>query len=106
VMLSSGADRKHSAQRTGIVNEQKLSRRQIVAGAGGIFMGQLIGTSSTAALDWHTVSPAEAGFADDLGARLDKAIAEKRVWNLHWLVVLRHDRLGVEGAVLLEESGG
>src|ERR1700730_14728015 len=96
MMLSLGADRKHSAQRTGIVNEQKLSRRQIVAGAGGIFMGQLIGTSSTAALDWHTVSPAEAGFADDLEARLDKAIAEKRVWNLHSVIIVRNGRLVLE----------
>jgi CubicO group peptidase (beta-lactamase class C family) len=95
-MLSLGADRKHSAQRTGIVNEQKLSRRQIVAGAGGIFMGQLIGTSSTAALDWHTVSPAEAGFADDLEARLAKAIAEKRVWNLHSVIIVRNGRLVLE----------
>ena len=43
-----------------------------------------------------TVPPEEAGFAADLEARLDKAIAEKRVWNLHGLVVLRHDRLVLE----------
>jgi CubicO group peptidase (beta-lactamase class C family) len=59
-------------------------------------MGQLIGTSSTAALDWRAVSPAEAGFADDLVARLDKAIAEKRVWNLHSIIVVRNGRLVLE----------
>ena len=42
------------------------------------------------------IPPEEAGFAPDLEARLDKAIAEKRVWNVHGLVVLRHDRLVLE----------
>jgi hypothetical protein len=39
--------------------------------------------------DWLPISPGDAGFAPDLEARLDKAIAAKRVWNLHRLVVLR-----------------
>jgi CubicO group peptidase (beta-lactamase class C family) len=59
-------------------------------------MGQLIGASSAATLDWRTVSPAEAGFADDLEARLDKAIAEKRVWNLHGVIIVRNGRLVLE----------
>src|SRR5260370_36717886 len=67
-----------------------------MAGAGGIFMGQLIGTSSTAALDWRAASPAKTGFADDLEARLDKAIAEKRVWNLHSIIIVRNGRLALE----------
>ena len=29
-------------------------------------------------------------------ARLDKAIADKRIWNLHGLVMLRNDRLVLE----------
>ena len=59
-------------------------------------MGQLIGTSSAATLDWRTVAPAEAGFAGDLEARLDKAIAEKRIWNLHSIVIMRNGRLVLE----------
>ena len=59
-------------------------------------MGQLIGTSSAATLDWRTVAPAEAGFAGDLEARLDKAVAEKRIWNLHSIVIMRNGRLVLE----------
>jgi hypothetical protein len=45
---------------------------------------------------WLPITPMEAGFAPDLEPRLDKAIADKRVWNLHGLVVLSHDRLLLE----------
>ena len=46
--------------------------------------------------NWSPASPAETGFAPDLEARLDKAIADQRIWNLHGLVVLRNDRLVLE----------
>jgi CubicO group peptidase (beta-lactamase class C family) len=46
--------------------------------------------------DWLPISPGDAGFAPDLEACLDKAIADRRVWNLHGLVVLRNDRLVLE----------
>jgi CubicO group peptidase (beta-lactamase class C family) len=59
-------------------------------------MGQSIGTTSAAMPDWLPVSPGEAGFAPDLEARLDKAIAEKRVWNLHGVVIVRNGRLVLE----------
>ena len=42
------------------------------------------------------IAPEDAGFAPDLGARLDKAIADRRVWNLHGLVVVRNNRLVLE----------
>ena len=45
---------------------------------------------------WLRIAPGDAGFAPDLEARLDKAIADRRVWNLHGLVVLRNDRLVLE----------
>ncbi len=59
-------------------------------------MGQLAGANSAAAFEWQPVSLREAGFADDLEARLDKAIADKRVWNLHSVVVVRNGRLVFE----------
>src|SRR5258708_6441908 len=96
MMASLGAGRKNEAGRIANVNEPTLSRRQILAAAGGIFMGQLIETSSAATLDWRTVAPAEAGFAGDLEARLDKAIVEKRIWNLHSIVIMRNGRLVLE----------
>jgi CubicO group peptidase (beta-lactamase class C family) len=79
-----------------VVNESGLSRRKILAGAGGLLMGELTGMSSAAAFDWQPVSLAEAGFAGDLGARLDKAISDKRIWNLHGVVVVRNGRLVFE----------
>jgi hypothetical protein len=42
---------------------------------------------------WLFISPNEAGFTPDLEARLDEAIAEKRVWNLHGIVIVREGRL-------------
>jgi CubicO group peptidase (beta-lactamase class C family) len=42
------------------------------------------------------IAPGDAGFSPDLEARLDKAIADKRVWNLHGVVVVRNDRLVLE----------
>lgn len=46
--------------------------------------------------EWQAIAPAEAGFAPDLEARLDRLIAEKRAWNLHGVVVARHGRLVLE----------
>jgi len=46
--------------------------------------------------EWRAVPPADAGFAPDLSDRLDKAIAEKRIWNVHAVVVARHGRLVLE----------
>jgi CubicO group peptidase (beta-lactamase class C family) len=48
------------------------------------------------AWDWQTASPAEAGFASDIEARLDKLIADKRAWGLHGVVVVRNGRLVLE----------
>ena len=39
------------------------------------------------------ITSGDAGLATDLESRLDKAIADRRVWNQHGLVVLRNDRL-------------
>jgi CubicO group peptidase (beta-lactamase class C family) len=79
-----------------MANDLRFSRRHILAGTGGLLMGQLAGANSAAAFDWQPVSLREAGFADDLEARLDKAIADKRVWNLHNVVVVRNGRLVFE----------
>jgi CubicO group peptidase (beta-lactamase class C family) len=59
-------------------------------------MAQWHSPLSAAADPWLPITPVDAGFAPDLEARLDKAIADKRVWNLHGLVVLRGDRLVLE----------
>ena len=50
------------------------------------------------------IAPAEAGFASDLEARLEKAIADKRVWNLHGVVVVRDGRLVLERYFAAEDN--
>jgi CubicO group peptidase (beta-lactamase class C family) len=42
---------------------------------------------------WLSISPDDTAFKSDLEQRLDKAIAEKRVWNLHGVVIVRKGRL-------------
>ena len=59
-------------------------------------MGKSIPTTAAATADWLAISPSEAGFESDLEALLDKAISEKRVWNLHCVVIVRKDRLVLE----------
>jgi CubicO group peptidase (beta-lactamase class C family) len=59
-------------------------------------MAHASGTLAAGAEEWSPVPPADAGFAPDLAVRLDKAIADKRVWNTHGLVVLRDGRLVLE----------
>jgi len=54
-------------------------------------------TSAIAASsEWQTASSAEAGFAPDMDARLDKLIAEKRVWGQHAIVMARKGALVFE----------
>jgi hypothetical protein len=45
------------------------------------------------------IAPGDAGFGPDLKARLDKAVASKRIWNQHGLVVLHNDRLVLTAGV-------
>jgi CubicO group peptidase (beta-lactamase class C family) len=72
------------------------SRRQVLLGASGALVAPWHSRLAAAADALTPITPVEAGFAPDLEARLDKAIADKRVWNLHGLVVLRNDRLVLE----------
>jgi CubicO group peptidase (beta-lactamase class C family) len=65
-------------------------------GAGAAFMAHWPRSLSAATARWQPIAPQDAGFAPDLEARLDKAIADKSIWNLHGLVVLRNDRLVLE----------
>lgn len=52
--------------------------------------------ASAQTLDWPSFDAGNSGFVADLTARLDKAIAEKRIWNVHGLIVLRNNRLAIE----------
>src|SRR5262249_184330 len=69
--------------------EINISRRHVLAVTGGALMGESIGNSMAATFDGTVAKPSEAGFADDLDARLDKAIADRRIWNMHSLIVIK-----------------
>lgn len=78
------------------MSEQTFSRRLLLAATGGMLASESIDTSSAATLDWPTAPPSEAGFADNMEAWLDKAVAEKRIWNIHSVIVVRNGRLVLE----------
>ena len=59
-------------------------------------MGQSIRATAAAGPDWPTIPPGEAGFTSELEALLDKAITGKRVWNLHGVVIVRHEAVVLE----------
>ena len=75
---------------------KKTSRRQLLLGAGAAVVASSATALSAGTDAWLPIAPGDAGFAPDLEARLDRAIADKRIWNLHGLVVLRSDRLVLE----------
>ena len=78
------------------MNAPKSSRRQILVGIGAICIEQSLCATAPVKADSAVISPGEAAFASDLEARLDKAVAEKHVWNLHSVVVMRHGHLVLE----------
>ena len=72
-----------------------LSRRGLLTGASAL------GLSSASALAapplaWQTVAPADVGFRSDLETRLETLIAEKRVWKLHSVIVIRDRKIALE----------
>jgi CubicO group peptidase (beta-lactamase class C family) len=54
------------------------------------------GAAGQTANTWTQVAAREAGFTGDMGALLDKAIADKRIWNLHGLLVAHKERIAFE----------
>lgn len=51
------------------------------------------------AVEWKRIEPADAGFAADLGERVDQVISDGRAPGLHGVVVIRH------GGLVLERYG-
>jgi CubicO group peptidase (beta-lactamase class C family) len=71
-----------------------LSRRSFLIGSGAALTG--LNMSASADIAWNPVAPADAGFAPDLNARIDKLIADKRIWNVHGVVIVRGRKLVLE----------
>jgi hypothetical protein len=67
--------------------------RQLIIGSlvGAIFPLQL-----SAMEDWKTISTEDAGFGWDVGERLDEAIKNNDLENLHSVIVVRNSRLVFE----------
>jgi len=72
-----------------------LTRRQMIAGAGAMTGNAMI-PPLAAAFEWRQTSPSDAGFTPDLEPRLDKLVAEKRVWGLHGVLVVRGRQIVLE----------
>ena len=66
-----------------------LGRRQMMIGAAATAGSAIMSPLGAAPFEWQRTSPADAGFASDIEARLDKLIADKRVWGLHGVLVVR-----------------
>jgi CubicO group peptidase (beta-lactamase class C family) len=76
-----------------------LDRRGIIVGTAATLavagdMGQSGPVSAADA--WRKAQPVDAGFTTDLEPRLDKLIADKRVWNLHGVLVIRNRQIALE----------
>jgi CubicO group peptidase (beta-lactamase class C family) len=72
-----------------------LARRSVLAGAAASLVSGFSGAPAAAASDWQTIAPSEANF-DDLEARFDRLVADKRVWNLDAVIVVRGGRIALE----------
>jgi CubicO group peptidase (beta-lactamase class C family) len=72
-----------------------LARRSVLVGAGATLVSGFSNACAAAASDWRTVAPSEVNFAD-LESRFDKLVADKRVWNLDAVIVVRGGRIALE----------
>ncbi|WP_316191969.1 MULTISPECIES: serine hydrolase [unclassified Bradyrhizobium] len=75
-----------------------LDRREVIAGATATLAAGDVGLASSAAPagPWQKAAPTDAGLTADLAPRLDRLIADKRVWGLHGVLVVRHRRIALE----------
>src|SRR5262245_52243787 len=73
----------------------RISRRATLAGSAVLLLARA-GTASAAPFEWRKTPPADADFAPDIEARLDKLVADKRAWGLHGVVVARKGVLVLE----------
>jgi CubicO group peptidase (beta-lactamase class C family) len=73
-----------------------LNRREALWGTGATLMMQSMPPRAETAPELRPISSQEAGFSTDLEARLDKALQERRIWNLHGVIVVRDHRLVLE----------
>jgi CubicO group peptidase (beta-lactamase class C family) len=74
-----------------------VNRRQALAGLGAAMVLQQPIRSAASEGAWAaSAAPKDDGFTADLGALVDQAIADKKIWNVHGLVVLRNGKVVLE----------
>jgi len=73
-----------------------IGRRQFVAGSAAAIAAGATCPLAAAPSEWRKISPADAGFAPDLDARLDKLITSGRAWKQHGIVIVRNGALVLE----------
>jgi CubicO group peptidase (beta-lactamase class C family) len=73
-----------------------ITRRQIIARTAAGIVGATVRAPLARAFEWQSIPLADAGFAADLGERLDRLIENKRIWGLHGVVVTRRGKLVLE----------
>lgn len=67
-----------------------MQSRRTVLGLMGSIMAEAAAQAVSAQVpNWTVVAPGSAGFDANLDARIDKLIADKRVWGLHGIVITR-----------------
>jgi CubicO group peptidase (beta-lactamase class C family) len=74
----------------------RIARRRMIVGSAAVALANSVSPFATAAIDWTPASPAEAGFAPDLEARLDDVVQTGRVRNVHGILVVRRGRMVAE----------
>ena len=72
-----------------------LDRRKLLVGMGAALAAPSMNTVA-ASSELRKVTPADAGFASNLDARLDDLVKSGRAWKLHGVVIMR------KGALVLE----
>jgi CubicO group peptidase (beta-lactamase class C family) len=78
-----------------VISSPPLARRSILVGAGATLMTGVATLAHAVESNWQSVASSELGFSD-LEARFDTLVTDKRVWNLHGVVVAREGHLVFE----------
>jgi CubicO group peptidase (beta-lactamase class C family) len=73
-----------------------LTRRNALLATGATLMAFGAKSPAANAFAWQPIAPADAGFAPDIGARLDDLVSSGRAWKQHGVVIVRGGRLVLE----------
>ena len=75
---------------------RRIARRQVIVGSAAVALANSVSPFAVAATGWTPVTPADAGFAPDLDARLDDVVHSGRARNVHGILIARRGRMVAE----------